>query len=67
MHPRTMSVHWLIALFIAAMALLVAAIAAYSGWRAANADNAAIWLVGGGVAGAVVAAGARQSVDFLLN
>jgi DNA polymerase-3 subunit epsilon len=66
MHPRTMSVHWLIALFIAAMALLVAAIAAYSGWRAANADNAAIWLVGGGVAGAIVAAGIWAVLDRIL-
>ena len=66
MNPRTMNVHWLIALFIAAMALLVAAISAYSGWRAANADNAAFWLVGGGVADVVVAAGFWAVLDRIL-
>ena len=66
MDPRTMSVHWLIALFHAVMALLVAAIAAYSGWQAASADNAALWLVGGGVAGIVVAAGSWAVLDRIL-
>ena len=48
---------WILALFIAVTALLVAAIAGYAGWRAAGADNAAHWLVGGGVADVVVVAG----------
>ena len=50
MNPRTMSVHWLIALFLAGVALAVRVIAAYSGWRAASADNAVPWLVGALVA-----------------
>ncbi len=67
MNPRTMNVHWLIALFLAAMALLVAAIAGYAGWRAASADTAAPWLVGGGVAGAVVAAAFWALLDRILT
>ena len=66
MDPRTMNVHWLIGLFIGATALLVAAIAAYSGWRAGSADNAALWLVAGGVANFAVAAGFWALLDRIL-
>ena len=33
MDPRSMTVHWLIALFLGALAAVVAAIAAFAGWR----------------------------------
>ena len=40
MNPHTMSVYWLLALVMAAVALVVGAVAAYAGWRAAGADSA---------------------------
>jgi DNA polymerase III subunit epsilon len=66
MNPRTMSVHWLLALFMAAMAIVVAAIAAYAGWRAAGAEGAVLWLIGGGMAGVAVVTGFWIVLDRIL-
>ena len=67
MNPRTMSVRRLVALSMAAVALVVGALAAYAGWRAAGAETAAPWLVGGGAVAVAVVIGLWIVLDRILD
>ncbi len=66
MNPRTTSVHWLLALFMATVALSVGVVAAYAGWRAADADSAIPWLLCGVVTSIAVVAGFWAVLDRIL-